>query len=342
MSVARVGRFIKNVVRARILAADPIDPICGQVLTARGHELDALTKTPSPSELLKIINNYDGLIVRSGTTVTSNVLEASPRLCIVGRAGVGIDNVDIASASRHGVIVMNVPDGNTRATAELTFSLIMALARNVPAAAQSVKTGKWERSKFMGSELGGKLIGVVGTGRIGGKVGQWCKAIGMTVIGYDPVMSPDAIANKDIEPVSLEDVFARSDYITIHAPKTKETTNLICSATLAKCKKGVRIINVARGGIINEGDLLQAVNSGHVAGAALDVFSKEPLPPDLANLYTHPAIICTPHLGASTVEAQINVARDIALQMADTFEGKGYNGVVNPNVITNGKQPIKA
>ena len=337
MTLTRVGRLIKNIVRARILAADPIDPICGEVLTSRGHELVARTKTPSPAELLTIIDNYDGLIVRSGTTVTQNVFESAPRLCIVGRAGVGIDNVDIAGASQRGVIVMNVPDGNTRATAELTFSLIMALARNVPAAVQSMKNGKWERSKFMGSELGGKVIGVVGTGRIGGKVGQWCKSLGMTVIGYDPVMSADAIANKDIKPVSLEDIFTRSDYITIHAPKTKDTTNLICSATLAKCKKGVRIINVARGGIINEGDLLEAVNSGQVAGAALDVFSKEPPPPELANLYTHPAIICTPHLGASTAEAQINVARDIAVQMADAFEGKGYNGIVNPNVITNGQ-----
>jgi len=340
MSSIRFQGLLKNITRARILAADPIDPICGRILTARGHEFVTLSKTPSPAELLETIKDYDGLIIRSGTIVTQNVLEVANRLCIVGRAGVGVDNVDIAEATQRGVLVMNVPDGNTRATAELTFSLLMALARNVPAAAQSMKNGKWERSKFMGRELGGKIIGIVGTGRIGRTVGRWCKALGMDVIGYDPLMSAEAMTKSGIVPVSLDDIYTRSDFITIHTPKTKDTTNLICASTLAKCKKGVCIINVARGGIVNECDLLEALNSGHVAGAALDVFSKEPPPPEMAELRGHPLVICTPHLGASTLEAQINVARDIASQMADVFEGKAYNGIVNPSAIPNGTANI--
>lgn len=327
-TLVRMGGLVKPIVRARILAADPIDAICGQVLSARGYDLVALPKTPNPSELIQEINTYEGLIVRSGTTVTPDIFAAASRLRIVGRAGVGIDNVDVADATRRGIMVMNVPDGNTRSTAELTLSLIMALARNIPAAAHSMKAGKWERSKFMGAELAGKVIGVIGTGRIGSTVAKWCKMLGMTVIAYDPNISTE-LTQAGVESVSLDDIFKRSDFITVHTPKTKQTTNLICSETLKKCKKGVRIINVARGGIIHEADLLEALNAGHVAGAALDVFTKEPPPPELASLCSHPNVICTPHLGASTAEAQINVARDIAIQMADALEGKSYVGVVN-------------
>jgi D-3-phosphoglycerate dehydrogenase len=323
-----MGGLVKPIVRARILAADPIDVVCGQVLSARGYDLISMSKTPKPADLIKEIHAYDGLIVRSGTTVTPDIFAAASRLRIVGRAGVGIDNVDVAEATRRGIMVMNVPDGNTRSTAELTLSLIMALARNIPAAAQSMKAGKWERSKFMGAELAGKVIGVIGTGRIGSTVAKWCNMLGMTVIAYDPSISAELI-QVGIESVSLDDIFKRSDFITVHTPKTKQTTNLICTETLKKCKKGVRIINVARGGIVHEVDLLIALNAGHVAGAALDVFTKEPPPPELASLCNHPAVICTPHLGASTTEAQINVARDIAIQMADALEGKAYVGVVN-------------
>jgi D-3-phosphoglycerate dehydrogenase / 2-oxoglutarate reductase len=221
---------------------------------------------------------------------------------------------------------MNVPSGNTRSAAELTMTLIMALARNIPAAVSSLKSGKWERSKFMGSELSGKVIGVVGLGRIGREVAKWCQSFGMVAIGYDPIMAPDVAAKAGITPVALEELFARADYITLHTPKTPETTNLISKTTLAKCKTGVRIVNVARGGIVHEQDLLDALNSGKVAAAALDVFSTEPPPEAAKALLQHPNVICTPHLGASTTEAQLNVARDIAIQMADALENKAFNG----------------
>ena len=229
---------------------------------------------------------------------------------------------------------MNTPNGNTRSAAELTLSLIMALARNIPAAVSSLKSGKWERSKFMGTELSGKTIGIVGLGRIGREVAKWCQAFGMTTIGYDPVMAADVAAKAGITPVTLDELYARSDIISLHTPKTPETTNLICTASLAKCKQGVKIVNVARGGIVNEADLLVALNSGRVGGAALDVYSSEPAPEGLRPLLAHPSVICTPHLGASTNEAQVNVAKDIAVQMADALDGVAFNGVVNASNLS--------
>ena len=209
------------------------------------------------------------------------------------------------------------------------MSLIMALARNIPAAVSSMKAGRWDRSKYMGTELAGKVVGVIGLGRIGREVARWCQAFGMTTIGYDPILSAEMATKAGIRPVSLDELYAKADFITLHVPKTAETTNLICAATLAKCKKGVRIVNVARGGVVSEADLLVALNEGKVAGAALDVFSSEPPPPSAAALLAHPNVICTPHLGASTSEAQVNVARDIASQMADALEKRAFVGVVN-------------
>jgi D-3-phosphoglycerate dehydrogenase len=268
-------------------------------------------------------------LARSGTTVTKEVFEAGKKLKVVGRAGVGVDNINVPAATQRGVIVMNTPGGNTTSAAELTISLIMALARNIPQAVSSLKAGRWDRAKYMGTELSGKVVGVIGLGRIGREVARWCQAFGMVAVGYDPVMAPDVAAKAGIQPVSLDELYARSDYITIHTPKTPDTTDLINATTLAKCKQGVRIINVARGGIINEADLLAGLNSGKVAGAALDVFSKEPPPAAAAPLLAHPNVICTPHLGASTTEAQVNVARDIAVQMADALDNKAFVGVVN-------------
>ena len=210
------------------------------------------------------------------------------------------------------------------------MSLIMALARNIPAAVSSMKAGRWDRSKYMGTELAGKVVGVVGLGRIGREVARWCQAFGMTTIGYDPILSAEAATKAGIMPVSLDELYAKADFITLHVPKTTETTNLISAATLAKCKRGVRIVNVARGGVVSEADLLVALNEGKVAGAALDVFSSEPPPASSAALLAHPNVICTPHLGASTSEAQVNVARDIASQMADALEKKAFVGVVRP------------
>ena len=296
----------------------------------RGYEIVEADKATMPvSELMKLIPEFDGLIVRSGTTVTKEVIEAGKKLKVIGRAGVGVDNVDVAAATGKGIIVMNTPGGNTTSAAELTMSLIMALARNIPQAVASLKAGRWDRSKYMGTELSGKVVGVVGLGRIGREVARWCQSFGMTTIGYDPVMAPEVALKEGIQPVTLDELFSRSDYITLHAPKTPETTNLISAANLAKCKDGVRIVNVARGGIVNEKDLLAGLKSGRVGGAALDVFSKEPPPPEAKDLLEHPNVICTPHLGASTTEAQVNVARDIAVQMCDALENKAFVGVVN-------------
>jgi D-3-phosphoglycerate dehydrogenase len=303
--------------------------VCGQVLRERGHELVEVKKTPKEAELLALVADFDGLIVRSGTDVNAAVIGAGKRLQLIGRAGVGVDNVDLAAATRAGVIVMNTPGGNTTSAAELTMSLIMALARNIPAAVSSMKAGRWDRSKYMGTELAGKVVGVIGLGRIGREVARWCQAFGMTTVGYDPILSAEAATKAGILPVSLDELYAKADFITLHVPKTAETTNLICAATLAKCKRGVRIVNVARGGVVSEADLLEALNEGKVAGAALDVFSSEPPPASAAALLAHPSVICTPHLGASTAEAQVNVARDIASQMADALEKKAFVGVVN-------------
>ena len=303
--------------------------MCGQVLRERGHELVEVKKTPKEAELLALVADFDGLIVRSGTDVNAAVIGAGKRLQLIGRAGVGVDNVDLAAATRAGVIVMNTPGGNTTSAAELTMSLIMALARNIPAAVSSMKAGRWDRSKYMGTELAGKVVGVIGLGRIGREVARWCQAFGMTTVGYDPILSAEAATKAGILPVSLDELYAKADFITLHVPKTAETTNLICAATLAKCKRGVRIVNVARGGVVSEADLLEALNEGKVAGAALDVFSSEPPPASAAALLAHPSVICTPHLGASTAEAQVNVARDIASQMADALEKKAFVGVVN-------------
>ena len=276
-----------------------------------------------------MITNFDGLIVRSGTQVNAAVFAAAKRLRIVGRAGVGVDNVDLAAATKAGVIVMNTPGGNTTAAAELSISLLLALARNIPAAVASTKGGKWERARFGGIELAGKTVGIVGLGRIGREVARWCQAFNMSVVGYDPLLSPEVALKAGITPVSLDELYGRSDFITLHVPKTAETTNMLCAATFAKLKRGVRIVNVARGGVVNEADLLAALNEGRIAGAALDVFSTEPPPAAAAALLAHPNVICTPHLGASTSEAQINVARDIAIQMADALDQTAFVGVVN-------------
>jgi D-3-phosphoglycerate dehydrogenase len=226
---------------AKFLASDPIDDICKTTFQERGHELVALSKTPTQDALLKIIGEYDGLIVRSGTQVNQAVLDAGKKLQVVGRAGVGVDNVDLAAATRAGIIVMNTPGGNTTSAAELSVSLIMALARSIPAAVASLKSGKWERSKFMGAELSGKTVGVIGLGRIGQEVARFCKGLGMQVVGYDPIFSTESTLKAGITPVSLDELYSRSDIITLHVPKTKETSNLINITTLATYGRGFSI-----------------------------------------------------------------------------------------------------
>jgi len=315
---------------AKILCSDPIEQVCIDVFKSRGHEVDVVS-TPPKEELLQIIGEYEGLVVRSGTKVTEDVIAAAKKLKLVGRAGTGVDNINIKAATKKGVLVLNTPGGNTISTAELTLSHILALSRNIPQAVASLKSGAWDRTSFKGTELTGKILGVVGLGRIGREVAQWCAAMGMHVIGYDPILAESSARAAGIEPVKLEEVMARSDFITMHTPLTEQTRNLFNRESLKTCKKGVRLINVARGGLIDEEALFEALESGQVAGASLDVFTEEPPSKNerLQKLIQHPKVIATPHLGASTFDAQERVAKDIAVQMCDILDGKEMVGVVN-------------
>jgi D-3-phosphoglycerate dehydrogenase len=245
-------------VAAKVLATDGIDECCVKIFQQRGHSVDLLKTLPEP-ELLKIIGNYDGLVVRSATKVNAKVLEAATKMQVVGRAGVGVDNIDIKAATKHGIMVMNTPGGNTVSTAQLAVSLMCSLARMVPAADMSVKAGKWDRKSFTGVELSGKTLGIIGCGRIGQVVASCANTMGMKVIGYDPVMTPAQLEEVNIQRADLDDIWAKSDFITVHTPLTAETSNLIGDATIAKCKNGVRIINCARGGIVDEAALLRAL-----------------------------------------------------------------------------------
>lgn len=290
--------------RARILASDSIEKVCGNVFKSRGHEL---VEKPGikKDELIRILGEFDGLVVRSGTTVTKEIIEAGVNLKIIGRAGTGVDNIDVRAATAKGILVVNTPGGNTVSTGELAMSHILALARNIPQATASLKAGRWDRSLYTGSELSGKTLGVVGVGRIGREVAKWARGFGMTTIGYDPVVSEQSARAMGIEPASLDELLQKSDFITIHTPLTAETSHLFNSKTLAQCKRGVRIVNCARGGIIDESALLEAVKSGQVSGASLDVFEVEPPTSDSLELRQHPNVIVTPHLGASTSDAQV-------------------------------------
>lgn len=324
---------------ARILCTDGVDELCVKIFKERGHQVDLL-KTMSEEQLCKVIGEYEGLVVRSATKVTPLVLKHSTKMRVIGRAGVGVDNINVKEATKFGVLVMNTPDGNTISTAQLAMSLLTSMARSIPAANMSVKEGKWDRKSFTGVELFGKTLGIVGCGRIGQVVASCAKAMGMRVIGFDPVMSKEAMATTGIARAEkIEQIWKESDFITLHTPLTPETSNLLNDTTLALCKKGVRIVNCARGGIVEEQALLRALNTGHVAGAALDVFTSEPPKEHLAALLSHPNLVCTPHLGASTEEAQVNVARDIAKQMCDLLDGKDYVGVVNVPYIAAASLP---
>ncbi|KAK7939549.1 hypothetical protein WMY93_002875 [Mugilogobius chulae] len=275
--------------------------------------------------------DYDGLVVRSATKVTADVINAASNLKIIGRAGTGVDNVDVDAATKKGIIVMNTPSGNTISAAELTCALIMSLSRHVPQAAMSMKAGKWDRKKFMGAELYGKVLGIIGLGRIGKEVASRMQSFGMKTIGYDPITPPEVSASWGVEQMSLEQLWPQCDYITLHTPLMPSTVGLLNDETFAKCKKGVRVVNCARGGIIDEAALLRALESGQCGGAGLDVFVEEP-PKDRA-LLDHPNVIGCPHLGASTKEAQARCGQDIALQIVDMVKGKNLIGAVNAQVL---------
>ncbi|MFH0794318.1 MAG: phosphoglycerate dehydrogenase [bacterium] len=312
----------------RILIADAVSEEGAKVLSSPpGFEVDN-KPTITPEELLKTIGDYDALVVRSRTKVTADVLKAGKKLKVVGRAGVGLDNVDIETATHQGIIVMNTPGGNTISTAEHSFAMICSLARNIAQADASVKAGKWEKKAFTGIELNGKTLGVVGLGRIGREVARRAIAFHMRVLGYDPYVMPESVAKDGIECSELDTLFRESDFITVHTPVTSETRSLINKETLAKMKKGVRLINCARGGIIDETDLVEALKSGKAAGAALDVFEKEPLAADHP-LRQCPNVILTPHLGASTAEAQENVAVEVAEQIVEALQGKRVRNAAN-------------
>jgi len=305
----------------KVLISDNLSPRGIEVLKQSGLEVDVKTGM-KPEELKACIGQYHGLIIRSATKVTAEIVEAATNLKVVGRAGSGLDNVDKAAASKKGIVVMNTPGGNTITTAEHTIALMFALARQIPQATASMKQGKWEKKRFMGVELFKKTIGIVGIGNIGKHVARRALSLGMIVIGYDPYLSDENAKEMGIEKVDLTTLFKRSDFITIHTPITSETKNLISTKTIQLMKDGVRIINCARGGIVNEAELYEALKSGKVAGAALDVFEKEP--PENNPLLTLDSVICTPHLGAATEEAQENVAVAIAEQVVDCL----VNGVI--------------
>ncbi len=297
---------------------------------ASGIEVDVMTNL-THDELKGIIGNYDGLAIRSATKVASDIIAKANNLKVIGRAGIGLDNVDIAAASKQGIVVMNTPGGNTITTAEHAVSMMLSLARKIPQATQSMKSGKWEKKKFMGSEVYNKTLGVIGIGRVGAIVSNRALGLKMNVIAYDPFISPEAAEKMGIKLTTLGKILEKSDFITVHTPLTNETRNLINSDSIAKMKDGAFIINCARGGIVNETDLYDALVSGKLGGAALDVFTEEP--PGNIELLSLDNVICTPHLGASTDEAQRNVAIAVAQQIIDYLtKGDIKNAVNFPSV----------
>jgi D-3-phosphoglycerate dehydrogenase / 2-oxoglutarate reductase len=305
----------------KILVTDPLAPEGLEVFkNAEGFEVDVKIGL-KPEELKKICHAYDGWVIRSGTKITADLIEAAKNLKVIGRAGVGYENIDADTATKKGIVVMNTPGGNNVTTGEHTIALMMALARHIPQAVASLKGGKWDRNKFVGVEMCNKTIGVIGLGNVGRIVAERAAALRMKVIGFDPFIAAENIARMGVQPGTLDDIFTRSDFITVHVPLTPDTQGLINKAAFAKMKRGVRIINCARGGIVDEADLAEAIKHGKVAGAALDVYVDEPPPPEhpLLNL---DQVITTPHLGASTDEAQLNVAIAVAEQMVD-FLAKG-------------------
>ena len=310
----------------KILISDKMDPQAAAIFRARGLQVDELPGK-TKDELIAMIGDYDGLAIRSSTKVTREVLDAATRLKVIGRAGIGVDNVDIPAASAKGVVVMNTPFGNSITTAEHAIALMFALARQLPEADASTQAGKWEKNRFMGVELYAKTLGLIGAGNIGSIVADRALGLKMKVIAYDPFLTPERALEIGVEKVTLDDLLARADFITLHTPLTDATRNILSAENLAKTKRGVRIVNCARGGLIDEAALKAMLDSGHVAGAALDVFATEPATD--TPLFGTPGLVATPHLGASTTEAQVNVAIQVAEQMADFLTTGGVTNALN-------------
>jgi D-3-phosphoglycerate dehydrogenase len=314
----------------KVLIADKLSPAAVAIFKMRGVEADVKTGLPK-EELLKIVDQYDGIAIRSATKITADVIKAAKKLKVVGRAGIGVDNVDIPAATAAGVIVMNTPFGNSITTAEHAIALMMALARDIPAANVSTHAGKWEKNRFMGTELYGKTLGLIGAGNIGGIVADRAKGLKMHVVAYDPYLSAERAVELGVEKVELDDLLGRADFITLHTPLTGETRNIISADAINKMKKGARLINCARGGLVDEAALKVALDSGHLAGAAFDVFTEEPAKTNI--LFGNEKVVVTPHLGASTEEAQENVALQVAEQIADyLLTGAIINALNMPSI----------
>src|SRR3974390_2411498 len=316
----------------RILISDALSPAAVQIFKDHGIEVDFQPNLGKDKEkLAEFVGNYDGLAIRSATKVSAKILEKAKKLKVIGRAGIGVDNVDIPAATARGIIVMNTPFGNSITTAEHAISLMLALARQIPEADISTRAGKWEKNRFMGVEITGKTLGVIGCGNIGSIVADRALGLKMKVIAYDPFLSAERAKDLGVEKVELDELLKRADIITLHTPLTDKTRNIIDAAALKKTRKGVRIVNCARGGLIDETAVYEALKSGHVAGAAFDVFAEEPATSN--PLFTLPNVVCTPHLGASTTEAQENVALQIAEQMSDyLLRGAIANAINFPSI----------
>jgi D-3-phosphoglycerate dehydrogenase / 2-oxoglutarate reductase len=317
----------------RVLVCDGLEKTGVEILRAASGIVVDERPAIGPDELAEIIVDYNALIVRSKTKVTADLIERAQRLRVVGRAGTGVDNIDVAAATRRGVVVMNAAAGNTVTTAEHTWAMLMALARLIPQAVASTKAGHWEKNRFLGVELLGKTLGIIGLGRIGSTVAERARAFGMNVLAYDPYFTPEATREIGIEMLALDEIFPRADFITVHTPLTEQTRGIINAAAIEKMKPGVRLINCARGGLIDERALAAALASGRVAGAALDVFEQEPTPRDNP-LLAFDSVIATPHLGASTTEAQLGVATMIVEQVLDYLKDGTVRGAVNMPAVS--------
>ena len=320
----------------KVLISDDLSPRAVDIFRERGVEVDVKVGL-NEDELIAIIGDYDGLAVRSATKATEKVLEAATNLKVIGRAGIGVDNIDVKAATQRGIVVMNTPFGNSITTAEHAIAMIMALARELPAANASTQAGKWEKKRFMGVEVSGKTLGLIGAGNIGSIVASRAQGLKMRVIAYDPFLSPERAEDLGIEKVELDELYARADFITLHVPLTDTTRNLIDKAAFAKMKKGVRIVNCARGGIVVEEDLRDALDAGQVAGAGLDVFAVEPAKENV--LFGRDDMICTPHLGAATTEAQEKVALQVAEQLADYLLTGAVTNALNMPSVTAEEAP---
>ena len=314
--------------KPKVLISDALSPAAVQIFRDRGVEVDFQPNLGKDKDkLAEIIGDYDGLAIRSATKATAKIIERATRLKVIGRAGIGVDNVEIPAATAKGIIVMNTPFGNSITTAEHAITLMLALAREIPQADASTQAGKWEKNRFMGVEITGKVLGVIGCGNIGSIVCDRAQGLRMRVIGFDPFLSPERAKDIGVEKVELDELFRRADFITLHTPLTEKTRNIIDASAIAKMKKGVRIINCARGGLVDEQALVDALNSKHVAGAAFDVFVEEPA--TQSPLFSLPNVVCTPHLGASTSEAQENVALQVAEQMSDYLLRGAISNAIN-------------